>query len=456
MLADLSLLELIPALNPSWGSPLHLRDWCDLIEHSRVGGLRAMISIPYQHYKTTTTLCGVVWLLLRYPKLRILVITHSHEKAKSMGKDLRELWKLAGGETKKGFNQLDNWETPEGGGCLVMSAEQSRLGSAVDIVLVDDPIDENEWMLEDTRRKVDEAIALYTARAATHLDSVLIVASRWHPRDPIGLREARGWRYICHPGIIGYSEPPKGMPLLEHLERTGAEAFAPAVLDLKGHVKVIQEWSQVDPSLRSWWAQVQNNPLPDALGFFVGHTPYLGALPDPDGLTVWGVDLAFTSGVKADHAAFAGFAWMNDQPVIFEAIRHQRGLLHAVETLRDIRRRYPGCRLFTYSSGAEVGIYNAVFEVDSSLMVEQMRARFDKGYRAQKYAFEWRNKRIGIVMGQPWTGPFIAEHHAFDGSDKGIDDWVDAGTAAFDAMQAFRPAAAFGDTFTFGSPGGIG
>lgn len=450
MLADLSLLELIPAINPDWKAPYHLKDWCELIENSRKGGSRAMISVPHQHYKTTVTLCGVVWLLLRDPKLRVLVMTHSQEKSRSMGKDLRELWKIAGGETKKGFDTLENWQTAEGGGCIVMSCEQSRLGSAVDIVLVDDPLDENEYMLEDVRKKADAAIAFYTARAATHLDSVLIVASRWHPYDPIGLREARGWSYVNHPGIIGYTDPPKGTPMLYHLERTGARAFAPDVLDLKGHVKMMTEWAQQDPSLRAWWAQVQNNPLPDALGFFVGDPLVEHVTIGP--IVVWGVDLAFTSGVKSDYAAFVGWTFDGDIPTVFESIRHQRGLNAALDTLRDILDRYPSSRFFSYVSGAEVGIYNAVLETDPRIMVEQMKARYDKGYRAQKYAYAWRHKQLRVLRGENWTGSFIAEHHAFDGSDKGVDDQVDAGTAGFDALQAFRPAAAFGSSFTFGSP----
>ncbi len=448
--SDLSLLDLIPALTPAWKAPYHLRDWCELIERSRLGRMRAMISIPFQHYKSTTTLVGAVWLLLRDPKLRILIITHSHEKAKQMGKDLRELWKMAGGETKKGFDTFENWQTPAGGGCIVMSCEQSRLGAAIDIVLVDDPLDENEYMLEKTRKQADAAIALYTARAATHLDSVLIVASRWHPLDPIGVRIARGWSYVNHAGIIGYTDAPRGVPELSHLEAIGAKAFAPEVLDLAGHVRAKQEWAQQDPSLRGWWAQTQNDPLPDALGFFVGDPMIEQVTLGP--IIVWGIDLAFTSGAKSDFAAFVGWTFLGDLPVVFEVRRHQRGLNAAIDTMRDIIALYPSSRFFTYSSGAEVGIYHAVYETDPRLMVEQMKARFDKGYRAQKYAFAWRHAQVGVRRGQPWTGAFVAEHHAFDGGPDGTDDQVDAATAGFDAIQSFRTAVGFeGGRFTFGS-----
>ena len=76
--ADLSLLELIPAVRPGWGSPYHLREWCAEIEGALKGGARSMCSVPFQHYKSSTTLVGVLWLLLRRPTLSIIVMTHSH------------------------------------------------------------------------------------------------------------------------------------------------------------------------------------------------------------------------------------------------------------------------------------------------------------------------------------------------------------------------------------------
>lgn len=443
-LRDLSLLDLIPALNQRWKSPYHLTDWCDLIEGSLRGGARAMVSVPFQHYKSTTTLCGVVWLLIRNPRLRVLVMTHSKAKAIAMGKELRELWKMAGGEMRKGFDLIEDWQTAEGGGCIVMSAEQSKLGMAVDIVLVDDPLDENEYMLQDTRDRVDAAIALYTARAATHLNSVLIVASRWHPDDPIGRRVKRAavqWLYICHAGIVDYQTP-------------SARAFAPEVLSLEQHMQLQREWAELDPSLRSWWAQIQNNPLPDALGFFTGHHPLAVDRFVPP--TIAGVDLAFTSGTKSDFAAFVVTFSVGDCLAVWDVVRHQRGLASALTTLQQLNVSYPGGRFVSYVSGAEKGIYNATYELDPTLLVEQMPARFDKGYRAQKAALSWRQGRILVRMGQPWSGPFVAECHAFDGSDKGVDDQVDALVAAHDAWQACVAFRGFGQQFTFGSPGAAG
>lgn len=394
-----------------------------------------MISVPFQHYKSSTTLVGIVWLMLRRPTLRIVLMTHSHEKAKSMGKDLRELCKLAGISMKKGFDTIDQWTTEQGGGCVVISSQQSALGYPCDLLLVDDPLDENEYMMSNVRDRVDRSIALYTDRCASHLNSVLIVASRWHPDDPIGRRSARtavAWEYIRFAGIIDYGLATE-------------RAFAPDVLSLERHHKLRAETFEVDPSGRFWYAQMQNDPLPDALGFFVGHTEWL------EGNTssiIFGVDAAFTAGKKSDYFACVGLSDLGDKMAVFTVIRHQRGLVAAVQTLVDLRDRYVGARFVAYTSGPEVGVYHAIFQT-CGVEVEQMPARWNKGVRAQKAAKAWTEKKILTRVGEPWTGPFLAELHAFDGSETNVDDQTDALVAAHDAIAACRPVPGLRG-FTFG------
>lgn len=450
-LSDLPLIQLPPALRADWQPPYHLAGWCKVVESALGGGVRAGCSVPFQHWKSTTTLCGVVWLLLRRPDLRIIVLTHSHEKAQRMGKDLRELWKLAGGTTKKGFDTLEDWQTPDGGGCVVMSWQQSKLGYPCDVLLVDDPLDETEYMIEASRKRADEVISLYTVRAATHLDSVLIVASRWHPYDPIGLRMSRSavqWQWFQFAGIEGYSDALPGEDLLEHLERTGAKAFAPEILDLRKHVRMRAEWAEEDPSLRKWWAQVQNNPLPDALGFFPGERTYVGAV---SGVPMFGVDAAFTAGKKSDYFAMVGGIWSGDSIMLLEGVRHQRGIVEGSKTMLEAQSRHPQCRFVTYASGPEIGIYHAIFET-TGISVEVMPARWNKATRAQKAARTWREGKMLVPIQESWTRPYLAEMHAFDGREDGVDDQVDATVALHDAMMMNRPVPGFERGFGFGRP----
>jgi hypothetical protein len=416
--AELSLLDLVPAINPDWKSPHHLSAWTELIERSIKGHMRAMCAVPFQHYKTTTTLCGVVWLLLRNPKLRIILLTHSHEKAKAMGKDLRKLWEAVGGQTPKGFNTIDDWQTPVGGGCVVMSAEQSKLGYPCDLLLVDDPLDETEYTDRNVRDTVDRTISLYTARCATHLDSVLLVASRWHKDDPFGRREERTsvkWEKIVHAGILDFDT--------DH-ER----AFASEVLSLEQHHQMRREWAEQDPSLKIWWAQVQNNPQPDALGGF--KTPIHGPMPIY-GRYVIGVDLAYSEEPHSDYLAIVVLKVWEGNAHVCNVLREKRDLEKAVAHLRQMKVMYPGAAMYSYISGPEKSAVNYIN--DCGIPLQPILARSPKYNRSQRTRDAWNLGRILLPEHAPWLSGFVARAQAFTGQEKaGDDDEIDALVSACD------------------------
>ena len=75
---DLSLLEFIPQLSPEMTAPTHLEEWCDLIELSHYrSGIRGLCDVPIRHYKTETTLHGIVWLLVQDPTREIISYAHA-------------------------------------------------------------------------------------------------------------------------------------------------------------------------------------------------------------------------------------------------------------------------------------------------------------------------------------------------------------------------------------------
>lgn len=72
-LAGLSLLDLIPAMSPEFKSPYHLSDWTDLIQRANTQPVRGLCALPIRHFKTETTLHGIVWLLLQDPDRKSVV-----------------------------------------------------------------------------------------------------------------------------------------------------------------------------------------------------------------------------------------------------------------------------------------------------------------------------------------------------------------------------------------------
>lgn len=418
-LQNLSLLELVPALRDDWASPYHLKEWTDCIERASLGNVRAMCSVPFQHYKSSTTLIGVVWLLLRNPKLKIILLTHSHEKAAAMGKELRELWKAAGGTMRKGFDTIAEWQTEQGGGCVVMSAAQSKLGYPCDLLLVDDPLDEKEYMQKEARDLADSTIALYTARAATHLNSVLIVASRWHPDDPIGRRldaKAVKWEYFANPGIIDFGTE-------------NARAFAPDVLSFEQHLQMRAEWEERDPSLKIWWAQVQNDPRPDVLGMFRQPVRYQ-TLPE-FGRFVFGIDLAYSDKPHADYFAMVVLKVWERVAYVVNVLRERRSLEMATDRIQFAQRTWPGASMWSYISGPEKGALQ--YLSSRNVMVEPIMARTPKYNRSQRTIDAWNLGKVRVPEQAPWLAGFLARVSLFTGNEAaGDDDEVDALVSACD------------------------
>jgi predicted phage terminase large subunit-like protein len=416
-----SVLDLVPVLRPEWGRPEHLAPWCKQIERAAFGGVRAMCSIPIQHYKTSTTLVGIAWLLKLRPQLRIILLTYSYDRAQAIAKDLREICIAAGVGPKSGFNKIDEWRNKDDGGVVVMSAEQSRLGNPCDILLVDDPIDEESAYDRERRDRIDDKISHYTARCAIHNGSVLIVASRWHPDDPIGrrlTRKAVKWEYDHEAGILDYGLATE-------------RAFAPAVLSLEQHKKLQAEWFEVDPSGKKWWAQIQNDPRPDAMGLFRKPALYSN-LPGYGGYrTVVGVDLAYSMARGSDYFAIVVLRFYGNAAYIVEAFRAHRDIELACAELLKRLVQHPGAAFYSYASGPEKGALH--FLAERGIPIQVIPARYDKQTRAQRTIEAWNAGRVLVPDSAPWMSPFVSRCELFTGSDKaGDDDEIDAMVSAFD------------------------
>lgn len=414
------VMEVCTQLVPFGKKPEHLFDWVSAIISSIRGGVRYALEVPIQHYKTTTTLVTVAWMLSKWPWLNILVMQYSHDKAQSSSRILREYAKALGVEMKSGHDTIAEWRTSQGGGCIIMSVMQSRAGFPHDILLVDDPMDEHSSATKKERDTADSQISLYTMRGASHLDSVLLVASPWTDDDPIPRRRGRGgFKHFCFPAIID-----------EGAE--GERAFAPKVISLEKLKDARAEMEMQDPSLRRWMANFMCNPLPPALGFFVGETELVGEIPAdaPRGI---GVDCAFTGGAKSDWTGVVSGAVIGGKLAIDFAKRDKVGLLESERLLFSLRQRWPKALFFAQASGPEMGVYNALEEKGLPILVEH--ARWNKATRAQKASQAWQRGSVLVKFKQPWTAVYLTEMHGFDGTDGNVDDQVDATVALYNGVM---------------------
>lgn len=407
----LSLLDLIPRLSPEHTPPYHLAPWTELIERAAKEPVRALCSVPIRHYKTETTLHGIVWLLLQDPTLRIIFLTHSFEAAQARGKRLRQLAEQTSVGPARGTNTISDWRNDAGGGVVVMSADQSKLGYDCHVLIFDDPIDEHGAEEFRVRESVDETISHYTARCMRKgkPGAVLGVMSRFHPDDPVGRRlqrKAREWMYVHKPAVID-----EGLPT-EH-------AFAPDVWDLPELKAMRAELAEKDPTERLWWSQLMGDPRPVGSDLF-GAPTYYTELPSYAFRLAYGIDLAFTTGEGSDWFARCVGRIYGHKIYLLDVSRHKLETQLIESTCKSDMCNWGRAPFFSYMSGPEVG--TARLLNTQGVPVARMHARYNKLVRAQRTIRRWNGGEVLVPSNAEWTNGFVRRVQMFRGHDKGHDD----------------------------------
>jgi hypothetical protein len=418
-------------MSPEYRSPYHLKEWAGMIERCASEPVRGLCSIPTRHYKTVTTLHGVIWILFRRPTWRIVLIGHDHRRAEWMGKQTRILRDRAGLLPLRGDDTIAHWSTSDGGGVHVISADQSAIGYDAHVVIADDPIDERGFNDPAVRDQVDASLNFYASRAGGggKLGSFLLVMSRGHPDDPIGrrlTRKAVTWAYVHDSAIIDEGK---------ETER----AFAPDVWDLPALKRNRDEIFEADPTGRIWHSQWQNDPLPDSLGLFKSPARYETLPTTPGFRTVYGLDLAYSARRHADYLALVVLRiwpeWTEEgrREVAYVAAvwRERWDPAQAVEICKMARALYPGGTFFSYMAGPEIA--SAHYLAEQGIEIQVMPARYSKRHRAQASIDKSNAGRIRFPTSAPWVNGMVARLMLFSGDENaGDDDEIDALVSAVD------------------------
>lgn len=416
-LAQLPFIKFVPALSPEFREPWHLVELCEQFEQIRRGEfVRALVGVPIRHFKTQTMLHGLVWLLCNDPGSRWLLLSHSYERATALGKRARQLARAAGVGPARGQDTIADWSTEQGGGILIMSADQSRLGYDVHGLFFDDPIDEAGAQDPKKREEVDEAIAHYTARTMRKgkPGPVVGIMSRWHPDDPIGrrlMRTAVDWKYIHYGAIVTNNQ--------------GEErAFAPEVWPLEELRKMRAELAERDPGERIWWAQLMNDPKP--MGAELFRDPARWDTPPPWTFRVaYGADLAFTQGDHSDYFAMVAAKIYGTKCYVQEVQRVKLDAHMIESTAKKMLKAHGHGPIYSYMSGPEIGM--AKLMIERGLPFVPMRARYNKLVRAERTIKRWNNGEVALPVSAPWLEGFLHRMSCFRGNDKDAgDDEADA------------------------------
>lgn len=406
------LADFIPAISPWLSSPHHLAPLLKLIERVPHEPVRAVVSMPPQHGKTTTLLHGMAWLLKQYPRRTNAYVSYAIEFARSKSEHGRRYAEAAGVDLDPAINRLTEWRTRQGGGLLVTGIGGPLTGHGIDgLLLVDDPV-KNPQQAE-SRSMRDQHWDWFNQVAYTRLAkgaSIIVCQTRWHIDDLAGRLIKAGWQYI-------------NLPALNEADSAlWPEKFPASALR--------ETRAQLGP--HAWAAQYQGEPIPRG-GTVFSDAHYYDTLPEGGYRAVAGADWGYTAATHSDWSVVLEGRIYEGKIYLTRMIRAQERPAAFAERLRGLEARV----LHSYMSGTELAQAEFLQRL-IGVKVEVLRATSDKFVRAQPVAAAWARGDILLPANAPWVPSLLDEVLDFTGINDRHDDIVDAMASLYAALPRQR------------------
>lgn len=184
-----------------------------------------LISTPPRHSKSETcSFWTPLWLLHRNPRTRILLASYEATFAEGWGRRVRDYVLDNSDALDLHLNPehaaASAWSLREGGTMHTAGVGGPLTGRGGDVILIDDPIKNQEEAASQVYR--DKAWAWFNSVALTRLEPggfIIAIGTRWHEDDLIGRLEnasasgeGLGWEVIKFPALAELGDP-LGRPL---------------------------------------------------------------------------------------------------------------------------------------------------------------------------------------------------------------------------------------------------
>ena len=194
-----------------------------------------MVNMPPRHGKSELASRRFpAWLLGISPAIELVVASYNADKAREFGYEVRDIVRsteyqalFPGVQLKDDAKAADRWNTNAGGSFRAVGIGTALTGRGADVLLIDDPIKDDEEADSELRR--DRIWSWYSSVAYTRLSPggrVVVIQTRWHEDDLTGRllsEQAKGgdqWEVLELPAILSTGEAlwPERYPL-DYLNR---------------------------------------------------------------------------------------------------------------------------------------------------------------------------------------------------------------------------------------------
>lgn len=428
-----------------WPIPPHLQPLVDLIERSRHEQVRALVSMPPRHGKTTTFMLGLIWRVMLDPACRNFYVSFGSHLSDPVGRQVRQMATALGIPLDRSSSTIDDWNTVYGGGLRSTSLGGAITGAGCNggIILVDDLIKGWKAAMSDQQR--DEAFQYIKSDVMSRLEgggSIIICGTRWHEDDPIGRLMIDGlgeqWQVINLPAVGDEN----GNPLDERIYPDRAR---PLWLDVDARqtnsVPAAMEWYRKIRARgeREWWALYQGVPR-SADQVMFNNTPGRFQMPlkwiGKRGALI--LDPAASVKTTGDFSALGAFAMdgyaEESRMYVAEAAKFHKTIPDVAREARAWQKRYK-LLLGVEAVGGFKAIPQMLRETEKGIALVEITPLGDKKTRAIPVSGAWNNGRVLVPMGideesrivtnTDWVDDFVRVVHRFTGVDGQEDDYVD-------------------------------
>lgn len=445
------LLDFIPAASPRFLSPRHLAPIARLFERIAAGErVRALVSVPAQHGKTTLVTHAVAYLLKRRPTWPLAYVTYAQDQADTQSLAAQRIALECGAITGDDRQTYRQWVTPHGGGAMFTGVGGPLTGNPARVLVGDDLVKNR---LEADSPLTQSRIADWlTSVAFTRIPedgSAVMVGTRWNENDPLGQLER---------GVIGAGDwEVINLPFL---------ANADGVPDDHGDVVLWPRERLRDGAMVGWTVEGARQRLVE-VGPYDAASIYQGR-PRPRGGIVYsqpvrcdapqiagariviGGDCAGTDGPHSNHTVLVALAVRDVvDPTTRErvTVADLAGVLrlklrpeHAAPQVLAWQRSFGGTPLHLEATRDGRSLGESLAKIAPGLAVEFVPAVGDKYLRAQPSAAAWNLGRIRVPSDARLMrsttdadlASFVRVVTAFSGVGDREDDDVDALSHAWD------------------------
>lgn len=397
--------------------------------------LDILIELPPRHGKSmTVTESFPSYYLARNPDKRVIAAAYSDTLAKKFGRLNRNKFGEFGGLFDLQLSQEKNaagyWGIDKHtGGMIATGIGGSITGEGADLMIIDDPLKNNEEAQSVTiRNKVwDEWESTLSTRLHDGA-SVIAIQTRWHEDDLIGRlleRASRNWIRLRLPAIA------------ESDDLLGREIGEPLSPEL-GYGVEWAEQKKKEVGSKVWASLYQQSPTP-ASGDVIKREwiQYYETLPHRIDRIVISWDMTFKDKKESDYVVGQAWAQKGADKYLVDQIRARMSFTETLKAVRSFKNKHKDAREILVEDKANgTAIIDALKrEISGIIPIEPIGSKIA---RLEAVAPQFEAGNIFIPKNAEFTGDFVEELVGFPNAKN--DDIPDATSQALNRLESKQQA----------------